>query len=136
MIPNYSLTTFHLFIHSGTVSYKTWSPNSLILSSSVSLLYVLQLFRFTIIKINLNDHMFIFKISDYLIFVKICSFHERNYLIFSLKIIIMSLKSLFALLGSFVYSHTPFNWWGYILRNAPWGKFTTVWTSESALTET
>lgn len=47
--------------------------------------------------------MFIFKISDYLIFVKICSFHERNYLIFSLSITIMSLKSLFALLYSIAF---------------------------------
>ena len=58
-----------LFIPLGLCSYRVCPSRSLILSSSKSMLHVVQLLMFVIIKINLNDHMFISKISDYFIFI-------------------------------------------------------------------
>lgn len=88
----------------GLYSYKICSPSSLMLSSSVSILNTVQLFRFAMTKINLSKYMFISKISDLFIFIKLCSHSMTVCLTFSLKIVIMLLKALFALFSYFIYS--------------------------------
>lgn len=82
-----------LFIPSGLCSYRACSSQSLTLSLSVSVLCVVQLFKFAIIKINLNDRVFISKTFDYF-YKNLFSFHDCDFLTSPLRIEIMLQKAL------------------------------------------